>query len=561
MIVSRELRAPRENGGVLALPPLASAGRVIASNRQRLAQFVPDLLGRPWPDLLLAARRAAMASAADYFHHSAEPLPALPSSASLLLAGHQPELFHPGVWFKNFVLNALAGQAGAVPINLVVDDDTVKTTALRIPTWAATIPNHDPAGIQINPAHPAPPLALAPETGPHMVSVPYDRWAGEIPYEERTVRDEALFAALPAHAAAHYQSWNFTPLLPAFWGQVLQEAERTPLLGERFARGRRHFERLWGCHNLEVPISHLCRTEPFAWFACHLLTQARRFHEAYNDCLHVYRRQYGLRSRNHPVPDLAADGSWLEMPFWAWKAGQEKRGRLFVRLRPDALELRADAEPWPSLPFAAGRSPAALVRAWQDLETRGLKVRTRALTTTLFSRLLLADLFIHGIGGGKYDELTDEIIRRFYEREPPEFCILSATLLLPLPSFPESRRHYREVAQALRDTFYNPQRHLPDDLAEEPAVRRLVAEKQRWIGRNPVQDEERRQRFTELRRLTGLLRGYVNASEYELEDELVRRANEIRANEVLQRRDYAFCLYPEAELRGFYTPFLSARYI
>ena len=46
------------------------------------------------------------------------------SADSLLLAGHQPELFHPGVWVKNFALNGLARRHGATPLNLVVDNDT-----------------------------------------------------------------------------------------------------------------------------------------------------------------------------------------------------------------------------------------------------------------------------------------------------------------------------------------------------------------------------------------------------------------------------------------------------
>ena len=71
-----------------------------------------------------------------------------------------------------------------------------------------------------------------------------------------------------------------------------------------------------------------------------------------------------------------------------------------------------------------------------ERERQGQKVRSRALTNTLFARLFLADLFVHGIGGGKYDELTDDIIRRFYGCEPPAFLVLSATRLLPLPAVP-----------------------------------------------------------------------------------------------------------------------------
>src|SRR5262249_45745914 len=146
------------------------------------------------------------------------------------------------------------------------------------------------------------------------------------------------------------------------------------------------------------------------WFACHLLAHLPRFHAVYNDCVHDYRRQYGLRSRNHPVPDLAVEGDWLEVPLWAWRRGQHQRGRLLVRQHDQRLDLRVGAETGPALPL----EPAGIVRAWQELEPRGFKVRSRALTNTLFARMFVADLFIHGIGGGKYDELTDAIARRFY---------------------------------------------------------------------------------------------------------------------------------------------------
>ncbi|MFM8397032.1 MAG: hypothetical protein ACKOAH_04320, partial [Pirellula sp.] len=53
--------------------------------------------------------------------------------------------------------------------------------------------------------------------------------------------------------------------------------------------------------------------------------------------------------------------------------------------------------------------------------------------TTLFMRCFLADGFVHGIGGGIYDRLTDEIIRGFLGIEPPNYAIATATLHLPLP--------------------------------------------------------------------------------------------------------------------------------
>jgi len=70
------------------------------------------------------------------------------------------------------------------------------------------------------------------------------------------------------------------------------------------------------------------------------------------------------------------------------------------------------------------------------LKERGLKIRPKALLLTLFNRLFISDLFIHGLGGAKYDLVTDEIIREFFKVEPPHFLVASCTLYLDFKSSP-----------------------------------------------------------------------------------------------------------------------------
>jgi hypothetical protein len=443
------------------------------------------------------------------------------------MAGHQPELFHPGVWIKNFALAGLARRHGVTPVNLVIDYDTIKSTAVRVPV-----------------------LNTDGEPWPHRSLVPFDHWGGEVPYEEGAVHDEKLFAGFPALVDEALQGGGFVPLVGELWLEARRQAARPPLVGERFARVRRALERRWGCHNLEVPVSRLCGTEPFAWFASHLLTDLPRFHGIYNASVHEYRRRYGLRSHNHPVPDLTVEGDWLEVPFWAWRAGQGRRGRLLARLMAGRVELRAGGEQWPPLPREG------LVEAWRELEGQGYKVRPRALTNTLFARLFLTDLFMHGIGGGKYDELTDNLIRRFYGVEPPAYLVLSGTLLLPLPVYPVTEDHCRALARGLRDLEWNPQRHLSDGEQANPAVRDLVEQRQAWVARRPEEWSQRRERFQRLRALNHLLRPCVAEQADVLEKELALCDRQLQANAVLQRRDYAFCLHPEATLRPFCTQFL-----
>ncbi len=533
------LRAPAADGAVLAEPPLATVGAVLADNRRLLDCATSTLLGRPWPELRRQARRAVLDAATAYLSQAGEPVPDVDRDA-VVMAGHQPELFHPGVWVKNFALQGLARVHGLVPVNLVVDNDTNKSSLLKIPAH----------GVGFLPRRGVGRLEYLPQVVPHVQSVSFDHWASEVPYEERTIRDEELFASLPERAAPFFRDWPYQPLLPVFWEEARRQARRTPLLGERLAAARRAWERRWGCHNLEVPVSAVCRTEPFAWFAAHLLGELPHFHATYNAVVNDYRRANDIHSRNHPVPDLARQGDWLEAPFWAWRSGQERRGRLLARRHADRIALRVGTEEWPTLPAA---EPQQTVAALRELEQHGLKIRSRALTNTLFARLFLCDLFIHGIGGGKYDELTDEISRRFYGAEPPRFLVLSATLLLPLPRPPAAPADAHQAERQLRDLYWNPQRHLVGAVAAATAL----AERQRGLAaQTAATRQERAERFRTLRQVGEQLRPFVAREVEVAQARLERLQAELRLREVLGRRDYSFCLYPEAELRAFCTGFL-----
>jgi hypothetical protein len=526
------VRAPAQDGDIVAEPPLSEAPRLARENLRRLADSAPPLFGRPWVEVMRSARRAVAQAAYDYLDRVDGGARVWKPVGAVVMAGHQPELFHPGVWVKNFALHGLAEQCHAMPVNLVVDNDAVKTTALHFPVLRR-------------------PLPPATEFQPYRATEPFDLPGTEEPYEEYAVRDEPLFASLPERVRLE---WGFEPLLPDFWKEAVRAGRRTRLLGDRLAAARRAVESRWGCENYEVPVSAVCQTEPFAWFACDLLANLPRLHAAYNDAVRDYRRRYGLRSSSHPVPDLAADGDWLEAPFWAWRAGRGRRGRLMARLTPETVDLRVGDEFWPRLP----REPGAMVNAFLDLGRQGLKVRSRALTNTLYARLFLCDLFVHGIGGGKYDEVTDAIMRRYYAVEPPAYLVLSATLLLPLPHYPARPADCRRLGREARDLFYNPQRHLDDRGMSIPAVAALLAEKQGLIREKPADRRGRRERFRRLREVTESLRAAVVGGLSEARRGLAGCEAGVRANEVLRRRDYPFCLYPGAALRPFCEQFLRA---
>ena len=220
---------------------------------------------------------------------------------------------------------------------------------------------------------------------------------------------------------------------------VLRQIRSVRCWASCFAAARRDLERRWGCHNLEVPLSRVCRTRVVRLFR---LSSAGEPAAVSCDLQRVVcttiagRTAFAAATIPFPIWRRTATG-WRRRSGAA-RTGQTRRGRLFARLAGDRHATCASGtEAWPSLP-ASIATRARAVRAGSVWKRTASSVRSRALTNTLFARLLLADLFIHGIGGGKYDELTDEIMRRFFGFEPPHFVVLSATRLLPLPSPPVS---------------------------------------------------------------------------------------------------------------------------
>jgi hypothetical protein len=529
--VSGRWVAPVENGGLLIDPPLDRVRELLHVNSRRFERAEVVIAGTDLGVWRSLARRLLQRLSEQTASAFGDDFPPIDPERPIIIAGHQPELFHPGVWIKNFALNGLAKKHQLNPINLIVDNDTVKSTTLRLPD-----------------------LGEGGAETVHSVPIPFDAWHGEIPYEERRVSDTSTFASFAKRAEAATRRWPFRPMLADFWPEVVRHCESGERMGDGFAAARRAVERRWGCRNVEIPLRNICDNQLFHAFATHILADLPKFHTVYNTCLHSFRRTNDVRSRNHPVPDLAADGDWLEAPFWVWRTGDSRRGRLFARIHPNGerIDLRSDAGPLPAMPrqrLYADRLKYSLT----DFTKQGYRIRSRALTTTMFARLFLADLFIHGIGGAQYDALTDTIIKHYFHIEPPDYMVVSGTLRLPFPGFLATVERRRDLWRMARDLLWNPQRY--EWTLDHPEADSLAAERERLNNENPAVATARRERFRKIRDVTERLRKRIGRDplEMQVESELAQCERELAANEILRRRDFAFCLYPEEQLRGFCT--------
>ena len=522
---AHRLRAPSTDGALLADPALEKAGETLETNASRLNRWDHDFQGRRAGRLRAMARGQVVALAKQ--HHEAFGLdwPEIPAQpCRLIVTGHQPELFHPGVWVKNFAVAGIAQGRGAVGLNLIVDNDIPKGPTIRVP-------HRDGSTLRA-------------------VAVPFDVWSGEVPYEDQTVGDEALFASFADRARSTLGGLVADPILDEFWPRVLARGASTDRVGLRFALARREIEAEWGARNVEVTIGRVCESEAFLWFAAHLLAHLPRFLATHNAALARYRAAYGIRSKNHPVPALARQGEWLEAPFWIWRADAPRRRPLMARMLPKAIELRIAGEdrPFLEVPLAADRDACCTVEILQGLPEMGFRLRTRALTTTLFARYVLGDLFVHGIGGAKYDELGDELARGFFQIEPPKFLTLSLTQWLGVEDDPASVDRLRLVNRSLRDLDWNPDRHLPEPRAAEALA--AIEAKRLAIGAEVATRRQRLDRLKAIREANRALGSRAEEARSGLLVERERLAEGLKFNAVARSREYAFPLHGEGRLRA-----------
>jgi hypothetical protein len=537
-------RAPAESGQKLIAPPWGDLCRIVAGNVAWRRESSLTILGRPLAAFAAEARAEVLARAEEYVSTYSAPIKgasrlgnraeASPCGGShiapLIVTGHQPELVHPGVWVKNFAAAELCASKGAVSLNLVIDGDACRSTAIRVPAGTLAEPRWE--------------------------SVDFDGPAAEMPWEQRTIVDQERWRSFPARVATATDGLLSERMLDDWWPLAMERAAATGRIGLGLAQARHLSEIEWGRRNLELPQSGMCQTDAFRRFTLHLFNELPRFVDSYNAALDDYRNVHRLRNHAHPVPNLAVDGEWRQAPYWVWSNEIPTRRPVFVKRDGGGFVVTDQQTFERRLPCVCDDRGDGAVAELADWEAQGIKLRSRALITTMFARLAVADLFIHGIGGAKYDEATDAICERFFATAPPAFAAISGTLHLPIARAAESAEPAAVLRQRLRDLQFHPEQDVDFAAAVNGDVGTLVASKRQWIAtpKSKANAAERHHAITEANRV---LQPFLAGLRGTLEQRIAAASERSRADRVLNSREYASCLFPRESLEQFLLDFPS----
>ena len=335
-------------------------------------------------------------------------------SARFYVSGHQPELFHPGVWFKNFLLSELSKQPNAIAINFLVDHDVPSSIRVSVPTMTES-------GTFLPQVFPGPTSDLDvdfPAPWENMRATNPKSWLG--------------FLRAGGQSALRHATSGNDPCLLEMLPTVERLLDNGCPIGYALAAARHRLERENGSFSLEVPLSHIASKQVFGWFAFEIFRDIRVFSNSFSECRRIYREVHGIKNSAHPVAELTheveGDTEWIESPFWYYERGSSQRHAIFVSPQgDDRFELKAGD--W-RFSFEGPCDAGTVSLVWKQLAGDGVCIRPRVLMTSLFAKLFLSDLFIHGIGGAKYDQLTDFIVERWLGLETPQHAVATATVQL-----------------------------------------------------------------------------------------------------------------------------------
>jgi hypothetical protein len=232
-----------------------------------------------------------------------------------------------------------------------------------------------------------------------------------------------IAAPTPSHIALLGARLNANPpgLSDVFLKALPARQPGGPMLPEALATACHAVDDVLGLSYAVRLLSPALSSRGWQTLCRHLILNADQFAHDYNAALSAYRVEQGITSRSRPMPDLETSGQVVELPLWLDELSAGRRHRSTVRRVSGRFVL--------DLP--GGATLPAGERLNQDLAVRGLRLSPRALTLTIFLRLLVCDLFVHGIGGGRYDQVADRIIANHFNLAPPRFAVATLTLFPP----------------------------------------------------------------------------------------------------------------------------------
>lgn len=340
------------------------------------------------------------------------------SSANIIITGHQPNWLHCGIFAKSIIADKFAKQTSGVTIELVLDHD-ICNTSISMPV------SGDNGVFKIE-------------------TIPLEKKLQNIPLEFRFAPCEDQIIKFINTISKTRENSFCTHVWKTNLFKIIDNSRFCRNIADVITQLQAQLVRILGLEITYLPVSLMSQCYSFTDFVSSVISDAARFVEVYNKVIKHKRQSENLKP-NRTVRPLRIDylNKIIELPFWLlWKTG--KRASLYVSF--DDKDIRVGTSDTTIGTIDSSWDKKQQIR--QILKKNNCSIRPKAVTLTLFTRLYLADLFVHGTGAANYEYITDSLIRNFFKMADVNFGVATATMTLPADDnrrefffglFPENR--------------------------------------------------------------------------------------------------------------------------
>lgn len=537
---------PQENKQIFLSPSVDKISSLLEENKNIFSQYSFKILNQPFKEAREKSRKRVVKEALRFSKKFDPDIGEKinPAYQYIIQSGHQPVFFHPGIWIKNIFLNKLLKSPlpdKSLGLNIILDNDICKDLNLSLPVLSSNgnlkLEKVDFLSSTLTPnlpfeEYPCPSLELITKFSRNII-----HRLKSLESENKNILNNFKNYTRCLENSSRLCSRNYTRVN----------------LGEFLGLARRLYEQEIEPAYLEIPFSQICDSDEFLSFFLEIIKNIKSFSKIYNNKLDEYRKLFKIRNRAQPSPNLMIKENLIEAPFWIWKEGDQRR-KVFILREKEGNYLYNDS--YDKIFLIEKDSLKSLSSLKIFLKEKKLKIRPKALLLTLYNRLFISDLFIHGLGGAKYDLVTDEIIREFFKVEPPHFLVVSCTLYLNFKSSSgASDSKISALKKKIRDLEFNPERYvdeLPLTKKEKNQIGELAEKKTGLIKKikKTLSPIEKRKISEEVKAINNFIVEKIIPLKYELNKKIEKEEEKMKQAKVYTFREFPYCLFSAKTLRN-----------
>lgn len=427
--------------------------------------------------------------------------------------GHQSVFYHSGIWLKNFLINEYSKNDNITGLNIWLDYEEGCHEEFVVPYYLnkrygkKNIPFNVPVCHNVTSSLPPPTDNL---------------------WKNFTEQVRICLKTIPSPAVLD----NFENYLIS----TKKSMETSENLAEFIALSRRYYEQGEdGKNYLELPVSRILKKDSFLIFFIDMLNKIDGLCLIYNHVLDTYRSEHMIKNNANPFPNLRIQDNLFELPFWVVlpsgrRAGiwYDKGKNCLFSNREKIIKLDKNNE-----------------KSLEILKETKYKIVFKAVTLMMYFRTFASDFFLHGSGGAKYDAITDQIIQKFYNINPPAYAAATANLYLDLPKINYNEKEKFETEKKLIQIKHNPQKFIPENvMLKEPGIKELIKEKEQLIKKiKNIPLDDKKIISDKIKEVNTKLEKTIAPLKKELEIKFEALSEKEQENNVATFREYPFCFY------------------